>query len=92
MTDARSILQQLGLTTENPGTWTGDGGWAAGSEGALLDSVNPSSGESLASVRTSDAADYERLLRSAQSAAIAWRAVPAPRRGDAIRQLCGTVA
>ncbi|HPF27247.1 MAG TPA: aldehyde dehydrogenase family protein [Steroidobacteraceae bacterium] len=85
MTDARAILQQLGVAAENSGTWAGDGGWLAQSRGALIEVVNPASGARLATVRASDATGYERVMQSAHTAAQSWRAVPAPRRGDAIR-------
>jgi aldehyde dehydrogenase (NAD+) len=80
-------LAALGLEETNPGTWSGAGGWSAQPKAALIESVNPSTGAVLARVRASGAADYERVLASAVQAAALWRRVPAPKRGEAVRQL-----
>ncbi|MEZ5474754.1 MAG: aldehyde dehydrogenase family protein [Steroidobacteraceae bacterium] len=81
----QDVLRQLGITAENSGTWCGAGGWLDSSQGAVIESVNPATGKALARVRCSDAAGYERVLASATTAARQWRAVPAPRRGEAVR-------
>jgi aldehyde dehydrogenase (NAD+) len=61
----------------------------AGSEpdSPLINSVNPATGLPLAQLRAAGAADYERILRYAVAAAAAWRQVPAPKRGEAVRLL-----
>jgi L-aminoadipate-semialdehyde dehydrogenase len=87
MTASNDVLAKLGLTKINSGAWSGKYGWSADSSGVLIDSVNPSSGERLAQVRGATAADYEHLLTAATEAATAWRRVPAPQRGEAIRQM-----
>jgi len=48
---------------------------------------NPASGALIAQVRPASAADYENVIASAQQAASAWRDVPAPKRGEAVRLL-----
>ncbi|HLW24163.1 MAG TPA: aldehyde dehydrogenase family protein [Steroidobacteraceae bacterium] len=80
-------LAALGLEETNPGTWSGAEGWSAQPKAAPIESVNPSTGAVLARVRASGAADYERVLASAVEAAALWRRVPAPKRGEAVRQL-----
>ncbi len=77
-----AILQQLGLTAENAGVF--DGQWAA--NGPVLKSVSPIDGKVLASVRTATADDYERAVQRAQAAFAVWQSVPAPKRGEIIRQ------
>ena len=62
----------------NPGVWSGSGGWAAAEAGPLIESVNPTTGSTLARVRGAIPADYERVIASAVEAARHWRAVPAP--------------
>ncbi|HAI93540.1 MAG TPA: aldehyde dehydrogenase family protein, partial [Xanthomonadaceae bacterium] len=42
----------------------------------------------LATVEATTEADYEKVIAAAQAAFKAWRTVPAPRRGEAVR-LCG---
>ena len=79
------VLEHLGITALNGGTWSGSAGWSEDAGGALIDAVNPATGTLLARVRGASAADYERVLRDAVAAAAAWRRVPAPKRGEAVR-------
>jgi aldehyde dehydrogenase (NAD+) len=78
-------LEVLGLKDVNPGVWSGSHGWSTDTTGPLIDSINPASGKRLAQVRGAAAADYEHVLGSAVAAAAAWRRVPAPKRGEAVR-------
>jgi aldehyde dehydrogenase (NAD+) len=77
-----AILKELGLTAENAGVF--DGQWAGG--GPILKSVSPIDGKVLASVRTATADDYERAVQRAQAAFADWQSVPAPKRGQIIRE------
>ncbi len=78
-------LQTLGLRDINPGTWSGSEGWSRQTDGAIIDSVNPATGQRLAQVRGATLTDYEHVMASAVAAAAAWRQVPAPKRGEAVR-------
>ena len=69
------------------GVWSGSGGWAASEAGPLIESVNPTTGHTLARVRAASPSDYERVIAAAVEAAKHWRAVPAPKRGEVIRAL-----
>ncbi len=82
---AEAILSALGLGAMNSATWCASAGWSQASDGALLDAMNPATGQRLAQVRATSATDYERVLADAVEAAREWRRVPAPRRGEAIR-------
>ncbi|MEZ4475746.1 MAG: aldehyde dehydrogenase family protein [bacterium] len=77
-----ALLGRLGLSDGVPGVWRGT---QAGGGGPALASVNPSTGATIAHVQTGDAADLEELLDEASAAQWAWQAVPAPRRGEAVR-------
>jgi aldehyde dehydrogenase (NAD+) len=79
------ILKSLGLEAVNAGTWTAEGGWLSDAAGARIDSINPSTGQVIGSVTATTAAQYEKLMASAVAAARAWRDVPAPKRGEAVR-------
>ena len=81
----RDIFSTLELTEINPGTWSADGGWSADDSGPVIESVNPATGELLGRVRSSTAADYERLMTSTRKVFEQWRMVPAPKRGEAVR-------
>ncbi|WP_426747057.1 aldehyde dehydrogenase family protein [Myxococcus faecalis] len=82
------ILDALGLGEHNPGSYLGDGEWADSRSEPLLEVFNPSNGQQLATVSSATADEYERMMHAAAQAFVAWRALPAPRRGEAIR-LCG---
>jgi aldehyde dehydrogenase (NAD+) len=79
------VFERLELERVNPGTWSGDRGWSVGSSGPLIDSLNPTTGKTLAQVRASTSDEVERVLASAHETFLDWRTVPAPKRGEAIR-------
>lgn len=78
------ILKRLSLADVNPGTWYGSESSEDTSTG-LIESINPSTGEVIGSVRNTSAAEYERVLEMAQSSFAAWSKLPAPVRGNAVR-------
>ena len=78
------ILKGLGLSAVNPGACSGDG-WHAAEDAPLVKSIDPATGELIASVRAATEPDYERVAASAAAAFLMWRNVPAPRRGEAVR-------
>jgi len=80
-----ALLKSLGLTQTNAGTWSGNGGWLDDASASVIESINPSTGEVIARVRSTTPAQYEQVMASAAAAARAWRAVPAPKRGEAVR-------
>jgi aldehyde dehydrogenase (NAD+) len=82
------ILAALGLSTTESGTYLGRGEWAATTGAGSLSPVNPATGEVIATVQATSAADYETIVQRAQEAYAVWRTTPAPRRGEAVR-LCG---
>jgi aldehyde dehydrogenase (NAD+) len=82
-----NLLQSLGLEQTNAGTWCGDGGWLRDKAARRIDSINPTTGAVIGSVMATTPAEYERVLASAVAAAKAWRQVPAPKRGEAVRLL-----
>lgn len=81
----REILAALEIESVNPGVWTADRGWSQETGGALLESLNPATGEVIARVRCATPADYERAIASAERTFLTWRTLPAPQRGTAIR-------
>ena len=85
MQHTTDALQALGLRDINPGTWSGSRGWSTHTGGAIIDSINPATGQRLAQVRAATPQDYEDVMASAVAAAAAWRLVPAPKRGEAVR-------
>jgi aldehyde dehydrogenase (NAD+) len=85
--DLHALLTRLELPAVSPGAWSGMHGWSSAADGALINVKNPAGGTLIGQVRPASAADYESVLASAVEAAIAWRQVPAPKRGEAVRLL-----
>ncbi len=79
-----TILNSLKLTALNAGGCTGDGHWYQ-SGSTVLDSFNPSTGERLAQVQCVSLEDYQAIIEQSQVASLAWRKVPAPKRGELVR-------
>ncbi|MDP2326077.1 MAG: aldehyde dehydrogenase family protein, partial [Gammaproteobacteria bacterium] len=67
-----------------PGTWSASG-WHPADNRERIPSLNPTTGSVLASVAAASEQDYEQVISSARISAAAWRELPAPRRGEAIR-------
>lgn len=80
------ILKQLKIHAVNPGAFSGQG-WQSGIHDHQLNSYNPANGEKLAEIATCTMRDYEEVMSRAQHAAHEWKKVPAPKRGEIIRQI-----
>ncbi len=76
-------LAQLGITPVNQGTSTGTSSFGNGPE---IASYSPVDGSLIAKVTTTTKEDYEKVMTKAQSAFAHWRTVPAPQRGEIVRQ------
>ncbi len=81
----QDILDRLGLTGELSGAWGANGPMPT--DGELVTSYNPATGEPLGRVRLATVAQYEAVLADAQSAFERWRTLPAPKRGEIVRQM-----
>jgi aldehyde dehydrogenase (NAD+) len=77
-------LEALGVLPTSRGASVGT--WLD-TRGAELVSFNPSTGEPLGRVLQAQAADYDAVSRAASEAFLSWRMVPAPQRGEVVRQL-----
>ena len=82
----QNILDSLGLGDLNAGSWSG--ATSIQSDGAtVIESINPSTGERIASVSGTTVDEYETIVNSAREAFAEWRTIPAPVRGDAVRRV-----
>ncbi len=80
---AAAILKKLGVASVASGVF--DGEW--GGSGKLLESFSPNDGSLLAQIRTATPEQYERAAQRSAAAFQDWQTVPAPKRGEVIRQL-----
>ena len=76
-------LKELGLSDHNIGTSTGSNYF---SDGEKISSYSPVDGKEIGTVSTTTHEDYNKVIESAQSAFKYWRTVPAPQRGEIVRQ------
>ena len=80
------ILQRLGIEAVNAGVCTGVDRWIRGT-GEELRSINPATNETIATVVQATADEYDRAVAAAQAGFERWRMMPAPKRGELIRDL-----
>ena len=78
-------LKALGLKDINPGAGTGTR-WSE-SDGEIISSYSPADGTLIGKVKQATADDYEKTLRTAEEAFKVWRNMPAPKRGEIVRQI-----
>jgi len=83
----KAILKKLGIEETNPGACTGPDGWIQDPEGSELISYNPTTEEPIASVIQATPQSYQTVASEAHAAFQKWRAVPAPQRGQVVRDL-----
>lgn len=83
--DIQSILKQLGIASLNPSYSTGSK-WSPATDGKQIDSMSPVDGKKIASVYTASEQEYNHVITTAQSAFKHWSKVPAPKRGEIVRQ------
>uniref|UniRef100_A0AAY4APW9 aldehyde dehydrogenase (NAD(+)) n=1 Tax=Denticeps clupeoides TaxID=299321 RepID=A0AAY4APW9_9TELE len=76
-------LKELGLEEENDGVY--DGRWGGGGE--VVTSYCPANNEPIARVRQATMAEYEQTVQKAREAWKIWADVPAPKRGEIVRQI-----
>ncbi|HSG08034.1 MAG TPA: aldehyde dehydrogenase family protein [Longimicrobiales bacterium] len=80
---SKQILRSLGIEDSNPGGFAGN--WVG--SGPVLDVYSPIDGAKLATVQQVTEDEYDRIVDRAHAAFLEWRKVPAPKRGDIVRQL-----
>ncbi len=79
----QSALDQLGVLSINEGGSTGSN-WF--SSGQLIESYSPVDGQLIGSVKATTREDYDKIMKSALEAFKTWRSMPAPQRGEIVRQ------
>lgn len=81
----RMVLERLGIKEVNSGASTGSA-WID-TRGDITSSVSPVDGKEIARVRNARIEDYEMIMKKAGDAFRTWRKVPAPARGELVRQI-----
>uniref|UniRef100_G1SYS5 Alpha-aminoadipic semialdehyde dehydrogenase n=2 Tax=Oryctolagus cuniculus TaxID=9986 RepID=G1SYS5_RABIT len=76
-------LKELGLREDNEGVYNGS--W--GGRGEVITTYCPANNEPIARVRQASVADYEETVKKAREAWRVWADIPAPKRGEIVRQI-----
>lgn len=79
------VLKNLGINKTNMGASTGTK-WIA-SKGEMIESYSPVDGKLIATVSSVDNSTYEKVVKTAHKAFKEWRLMPAPKRGEIVRQI-----
>ena len=82
-----SILSDLGINDFNQGACSGTNKWSTSNQNEIIESINPSTGEVIASVYQASEDDYERIIQDSVAAFNDFRKVPAPIRGQLVREM-----
>src|SRR3989304_6525635 len=80
------ILKELGIKEKNYGSSTGQN-WSNTTSDGELKIVSPTDGKHIASVYQASAKDFDNIIKTADDAFKKWRKIPAPKRGDVVRQI-----
>eukprot|EP00249_Psilotum_nudum_P009070 c21688_g1_i1 orf=309-1844(+) len=78
------FLKELGLQPRNLGCY-GDGVWRG--NGSSVTSINPANNKPIATVVEASLEDYEESMKACVAANKIWMNIPAPRRGEIVRQI-----
>ena len=80
------LLERLSIESTNAGACSGTELWLSG-PGSVIESINPSTGAAIATVNAAGSSEYERIVLASVNAFETWRRVPAPIRGQLVRDL-----
>ncbi|MCK4898192.1 MAG: aldehyde dehydrogenase family protein, partial [Anaerolineales bacterium] len=81
------LLDKLNIQDVNSGGCTGQDNWITDPNGKELISYNPTTGEAIASVVQVTNIAYQDIASKAHEAFLTWRELPAPKRGQVVREL-----
>ena len=81
------FLKELGIDKENYGACIGGEDWIKSKDSKNNDSINPATGEVIATLYQASEADYEKVMAAAEETFKEWKKVPAPIRGQLVREI-----
>ena len=82
--DLRIIFNELKIEHKNPASAIGDN-WFDG-ERPFISSISPVNGKKIGSTKFTSKKEYNDIINSCQKAFVFWRDLPAPKRGEVVRQ------
>lgn len=78
------MLDELGIKEQNPGTSTGTKFFGTGN---YITSTSPTDGREIAQIQVTTPEEFELVMKKSQEANLILRDIPAPKRGEIVRQL-----
>ena len=82
--DLEKIFKDLGINKSNPATALGSR-WLSGSS-SKINSYSPVNGELIGATGFSSEKEFNEVVSSCEEAFVSWRMLPAPKRGEIVRQ------
>lgn len=81
----QEALKVLGVKPHNAGVSTGTNWLENGTH--KLESVSPADGQNIGTVTEATPEEYDEVIKTAQEGFKTWRLLPAPKRGEVVRQI-----
>ncbi|POY39126.1 aldehyde dehydrogenase family protein [Solitalea longa] len=81
-----SILEELHILDNNQ-AWSTGQQWGESVNATTKTIYSPVDGKAIANVAFATADDYDQVIKTAQNAFESWRLIPAPKRGEIVRQI-----
>ncbi|NUM31309.1 MAG: aldehyde dehydrogenase family protein [Bacteroidetes bacterium] len=81
-----NILSKLGINPKNESVCTGKQ-WLTALGSETISIISPVDGKKIADVTLASTTEYEKVIQQSQLAFDNWKKVPAPKRGEVVRQI-----
>lgn len=85
--DTQALLTKLHIEAVNSGACAGPNAWIEEQGAGVLTSDNPATGQTIARVAQAGVAAYDAVVDRAAQSFLSWRMMPAPKRGQVVRDL-----
>ncbi len=83
----RRHLKQLKIKKNNFGGSSSADSWSTTNDCGEIESINPATEKLIAKVYNCNSDDYSNVIKAAKKNFQSWRQVPAPKRGEIVRQI-----
>lgn len=84
--ELQAALKAFNIKEVNAGTSTGQK-WTQSADEAIIESYSPADGALIGKVSSSSKEEYEAVVAASKTAFESWRKIPAPQRGEIVRQI-----
>jgi len=84
--ELQAALKAFNIKEVNAGTSTGQK-WMQSADEAIIESYSPADGALIGRVSSSSKEEYEAVVAASKTAFESWRKIPAPQRGEIVRQI-----